>query len=136
VTTNINGDLILLIDETSLTKTSNSSYTIDRNANALTLMCLNKDSIPLFIPSSIKNEITNVCHISVFPNPTSDIFNIESTQILNSIKVVKIDGTIVINQKSISNTNYIDLKNHPSGIYIVQCTTDKNQTIAEKIIKQ
>lgn len=136
VTTNINGDLILLIDETSLTKTSNSSYTIDRNANALTMICLNKESIPLFIESSINNEITNICHISVFPNPTSDIFTIESTQILNSIKVFKIDGTMVINQNSISDINYIDLKNHPSGIYIIQCSTDNNQTIAKKIIKQ
>ena len=72
LTTNNNGDLILLIDETSITKTSNSSYTFDRNANALTMICLNKDSIPLFFPNSLNNEITNESPIIVFPNPTSD----------------------------------------------------------------
>ena len=136
LTTNNNGDLILLIDETSITKTSNSSYTFDRNANALTMICLNKDSIPLFFPNSLNNEITNESPISVFPNPTSDIFKIESTQIINSIKIFKIDGTMVINQNQLSDSNYIDLKNQPSGIYIMQCTTDNNKNITKIIVKK
>lgn len=43
---------------------------------------------------------------------------------------------MVINQNQLSDSNYIDLKNQPSGIYIMQCTTDNNKNITKIIVKK
>ncbi len=52
----------------------------------------------------------------LFPNPTSDVFNVRGSTQIESIKVYNIQGNLVKEERS----NRIDMANEPSGIYFVR----------------
>ena len=84
------------------------------------------------------NEHLNNYSINIYPNPTSDILNINcSDETYVGIKIKDIKGGIV---KSISNTflnnNYcIDLGNFNSGVYFLEIVFNSNKKQVYKIQK-
>lgn len=82
-------------------------------------------------------ESLNVGHftknnLKIYPNPTSDILNIQTDLAIESISVYNQLGQLVKNQKQQS----IDLTNVPNGLYILQIKLEDGQTATQKIIKK
>lgn len=75
-----------------------------------------------------ENKINTV--VSVYPNPTSGIINVETDRI-ESIEILNIEGKQVYTGKETE----IDLSKELDGIYIIKVITDK-QVITKKIVKQ
>ncbi len=77
--------------------------------------------------------------VSVYPNPVVDNLNIRVNDKLNNvnIKVFNPMGQIVYQNdfKSLSNTESIDFKSNPSGVYMVYIKSDEG-TITKKVIKK
>ena len=103
---------------------ANPTFTADANFTAITATLAN----PEF---SIKPEVT------IYPNPTNGIFNIDFKNDVNSIRVVDILGKVVYSEKiasaSADTTKRIDLSNLNNGLYIVSVTND-NGTSNYKVI--
>lgn len=80
---------------------------------------------------SIKPEIT------IYPNPTNGIFNMDFKNDVNSIRVIDILGKVVYSEKmasaSAGTTKRIDLSSLNNGLYIVSVAND-NGTSNYKII--
>lgn len=74
--------------------------------------------------------------IEVYPNPTSNKINIESTKRLDQIRVFDISGKMLLN-KSINGQSsaVIDLSNLKSGVYLLKLNSDK-ASITKRIIKK
>lgn len=82
---------------------------------------------------STENEVFSENRISLFPNPTSDILNIESESVIDSISVSDINGRFVA--ANFFDTNKVDVQNLQSGIYFLQIVSNsKINTI--KFIKE
>ncbi len=79
------------------------------------------------------NTIENV--ISFYPNPTSDILNInfESNQTAQ-MRIVDISGKLFI-QSELNQTNQIDLTNLPQGVYFININVDGKE-YQNKMIKK
>ncbi|MBN2890318.1 MAG: T9SS type A sorting domain-containing protein [Bacteroidales bacterium] len=74
--------------------------------------------------------------ISIFPNPTSDFININSSEIANfDVKIIDVDGRNIVNQNVTGNQTQIDFTNFANGIYILSITKN-NQVQTFKIIKK
>lgn len=76
-------------------------------------------------------------NISIYPNPTSDIFNLASTtSTIESIKLTDLNGRVVknINVNSLSSTE-VNISDLTSGMYFVTVQTD-NGSGSTKIIKK
>ncbi len=73
------------------------------------------------------NEVNGENGIELYPNPTTDILQIHSTDhsILQQVKIVDATGNIVTTLKLNSSKTVIDAKNFASGLYVLQVTTDK-----------
>jgi alpha-tubulin suppressor-like RCC1 family protein len=95
-------------------------------------------------PGSLGNEeITlNSTNISVYPNPTNDIINVDytlenSTKI--TIQITNIQGQIIneikIDRNSGTQTETIDLSNQSSGMYFITLTTENN-SFTSKVVKR
>ena len=96
------------------------------------------------IPVSINehNNIQSKISISIFPNPTSDKFTIQSPILKDEIVSLKLFdnmGRIVkkIEQKKLRESSIqVDLNLHPTGIYFIQIMNKEYQVLGfEKIIK-
>jgi len=87
------------------------------------------------------NTITEVENgfVSLFPNPTKDLFTIElANGSANkwSVEVYDISGKTVAYQRALSTNNYvIDLSKSESGVYLVRIQIG-NKMVFHKVIKQ
>lgn len=83
-----------------------------------------------FILNRVEQFTTNIDtileNLLIYPNPTSDYIQIEvKNPILAHLKVIDLDGKIVINQ-SFSKEIKLDLRNHAQGNYLLIIENDGN----------
>jgi len=79
------------------------------------------------------NKIKNI-DVFIYPNPFSDIIQIEYSESAN-IEIINIQGQIIENLITKDTKTTIDLTKLSSGVYIIKAQTDKGVTI-KKILKQ
>jgi len=74
--------------------------------------------------------------VHVYPNPSSGIVNIDLDQAgeLTDIRIVNMQGKVLLHQEGISGLYQIDLKAFPAGIYILQLLSDHKINHTQKII--
>lgn len=68
-----------------------------------------------------------------FPNPTRDYITISSNKIIDRIELFNLLGTLVLNTEV--NTNKIDIRDLPNGIYLMAVYSGTERTI-KKVIKE
>jgi hypothetical protein len=73
--------------------------------------------------------------INIFPNPTSDFINIKSDEMIKSIKIYDITGSLIKIEKTSDKTSKIDISSFLKGIYIISIET-KSGIETKKIIKE
>ena len=78
------------------------------------------------------NENANI--ISVYPNPTSEIFVVNGIENIQTINIYSLNGQKA-NFRRISNNSF-DISNLQDGIYIVSILTEDGHTYSTKISKQ
>lgn len=81
----------------------------------------------------VENPIATTNGVSVYPNPTQNVFNVKSTQEeISKIEVYTVTGQKVIEQ---SGDTSVSLAGLNSGLYIVYVRTE-TQTIVKRVLKQ
>lgn len=81
-------------------------------------------------PTSI-NEFSQENKISIYPNPTSDILNIDNSIAVTKVSVFDITGKVVMNAYS----NQINVSNISTGVHFIKVETD-DTIYTERFIKQ
>lgn len=69
--------------------------------------------------------------ISVYPNPAADGINVKSATMITKIQVMNLLGQDVYSAAVNSNEIFVDLKNQPSGVYIIRV----NDTYNVRVVK-
>lgn len=96
------------------------------------------NNAPLIRPAAFKTAatlgITNleVTEFSVYPNPSTGIFNINTSEVVN-IKVVDITGKVVYQAQNVDNNGVVNLSSLQKGVYLMQVSGDTIQR-TEKLI--
>ncbi len=72
--------------------------------------------------------------LTIYPNPTKDIFSINTNNKIESIKVYDVFGKIILEKTVVNQKETIDLSSYNNGIYIIRVQADKN-IITSKIVK-
>jgi bacillopeptidase F len=81
---------------------------------------------------------TNIQDISIYPNPTNGLFNIDlgnSSQGIYSIIITDMLGKVVHNNQTNKSKTVIDLSHLNNGIYLINIQ-NKDSKITKKLIKQ
>jgi hypothetical protein len=94
-------------------------------------------SLPLAVTVSVTlgTHDFDDLNFNYYPNPTSSILNIESSEIITETKVFNLLGQIIKSQKSSSTEVQIDLSDLPEAAYLVKIVAnEKEKTI--KVIKK
>jgi len=77
------------------------------------------------------NKIT----VNVYPNPTNDIINIETSETLQNYEVYNVLGQ-QIQKGMFGNNNQINLHGATAGTYFIKVTTAQGSTATVKVIKK
>ena len=76
------------------------------------------------------NFSANNLEFNLYPNPASDILNIESENELKSVEIYSLQGQKVMSSKN----NVINISDLASGLYLVQVTDIENITATKKLV--
>ncbi len=86
--------------------------------------------------ADIDSELSSQAELAIYPNPVSDILNInfpENSQ-NNLIQVYDISGKLVIEQKESSSNALVNFDGLQKGLYIIKIKTD-SESIIRKVMK-
>lgn len=71
--------------------------------------------------------------VTLFPNPSADRITIKAPQ-QSTISVISPSGSVIHQQKTISENTEINLANQASGVYFVKISNDEFKSITKKVI--
>jgi hypothetical protein len=122
------------LDLTFYNKTTKSGFANAKIANMIKTQnvvqpsCYNTKALGID-NFEIKDEVL------VYPNPTSEIVMIQSTNAINSVSIYAMDGRNINTYRNPLTTNdySIDVQNFAVGIYTLKVNTDKG-SFSKKII--
>ena len=139
--------VVMLMTVTTLkSQTFKAVYTYDANGNRITANVIYLSSSPSNASANSENEVkvdlSTELSVKIYPNPTQGDLKIEITggnceslnNTSNCIKVWDMVGKMIINLKSISEMNSVDLTSCSKGAYIMHITIN-GKTKDYKIIK-
>ncbi len=89
------------------------------------------DNINIIDLENLKLNEYNNTETSIYPNPTTDYININSSEKNNTIKITDLTGKEIFNG---INTNKINVTHLTKGIYLINIKTDNSESI-QKFIK-
>jgi hypothetical protein len=73
----------------------------------------------------------------LYPNPASDVINIEHVRPVTEIRILDILGQVVGEFSTTRSRNYVlDISELKKGIYFVRITDEENNTYSQKVMKQ
>jgi hypothetical protein len=98
----------------------------DRNVPVVTNTV--KNTIVTFLPTSTNDLLGE---LKVYPNPVSDIINIETLTPIKSVKIFNLYGQLLIE----TQTSEVSLKSLVTGIYLVEVNTNEGK-MTQRIVKQ
>ena len=81
------------------------------------------------------NELKNSFSFSLFPNPSSGIFTISSSEKLNSIEIFDVLGKEIMQQEAGSRKQEINISNFTPGIYFIKVFSESGIFSIQKMIK-
>jgi hypothetical protein len=81
-------------------------------------------------------DLTNLAKVNVYPNPTSDIWNIELNETLvSSLELIDLQGKRVYSSYSIKSNQSVDASSFPKGIYFLRITSN-SESLIKRVIKR
>jgi hypothetical protein len=94
-----------------------------------------------FIIDDVK--ITNVAgieensmEVSVYPNPATDVLNIQLTENASSVSVLGMDGKVISTQVVNENSTTVNVSNLVSGVYFYEVVAENGTIVRNTFVKK
>lgn len=82
------------------------------------------------------NSQSSNSQMTIYPNPGSSNFTIQSDKTISQIQIFDITGKIVFSKSNIEKSLLqVDISNFENGVYIVEIIDENNDQITQKLIK-
>jgi hypothetical protein len=121
-----------LFDSTTMLYDSDNYLITQNNYSVDTLGSVyNYQKNNYYYQSTLSIPELNEISVSIFPNPSSDYVQIQTSENIKSVEVYNTSGQLLIRQ----NMAQVDVRNLPSGAYVVRGQTD-NGSFSKKFVKE
>jgi hypothetical protein len=132
--TNGHGNILLKIRSK---ESLNSGDSVTKKANIFfdyNFPILTNDARTTFQDLSIEEHLKDNS-ITIYPNPSRDVVNIEASSAINSVQVYDIQGRLLMTHLANDSKTIIDIADKANGVYFFKINSDKGIKV-EKIIKK
>jgi len=82
------------------------------------------------------NVNENNLDLSVYPNPAENVLNIDAAESLSSVKVIGMDGRVVVNKEVNGNSTSVDVSGIEAGSYYYEVVSSKGIVSRSSFVKQ
>lgn len=87
------------------------------------------------LPNLSTDEIKTSEKATLYPNPVTNVLNIDAKNQINQVKVYNMAGQQVLSKEASSKSSQVDMSTLKSGVYLVEVTSD-SITTTYKVIKK
>lgn len=121
-------------DETEVIATDESVPDIDDPSFLMGMTYYYIDDVSVTVATASAENFSNI-NLKLYPNPTTDVINIEgdSTSEIKKISLISLEGKLI---KSYNASDVISLHDVAIGTYFLQLTLNDGSVYSEKIIKK
>lgn len=116
------------------------SYIIESNGTDIALILTNEEGYKAFYGNTPLNVNSyDVSRFAIFPNPSKDILNITSTELIENlnIKVYSTECKLLKSQNiDFKDQQSIDVSNLSNGIYFLNIEDESGRVVVKKFLKQ
>jgi hypothetical protein len=130
--TNTDGDFADAVTHTGEFWSDGAFYTFGDPNNWGLLIAIAAYPVVNFQVGLTENEIVS----SVYPNPASEVLNINLKANATSVSIISMDGKVVSTQNVTSNTVAVDLSNVLAGAYIYEIVAENGTVIRNTFVKK
>ena len=130
--TNTDGDFADATTHTGEFWSDNTFHTFGDANNWGVLIAIAAFPVVNFQAALSENELI----ASVYPNPASDVLNINLKANATSVSIISMDGKVVSTQNVSSNTVAVDLSNVLAGAYIYEIVAENGTVIRNTFVKK
>ena len=74
--------------------------------------------------------------VSVYPNPTSEVLNIELSEMATSINIIGLDGKVLSHNDVNSLSTSVDVSMLKSGMYFYEVISESGKMIRKSFVKK
>ncbi|WP_300566648.1 choice-of-anchor J domain-containing protein [Flavobacterium sp.] len=93
------------------------------------------DNIKFSPTPLLSNDDYSFIGLKYYPNPVTNILNVENNSEISSVEIFTITGQSIFNKEYSTNNIRIDMNHLPNGVYFVKINSeDKNKTL--KVVKE
>lgn len=82
------------------------------------------DNIYLYRPATASTQSFSASSISMYPNPSTNVLNIDAKSAIDSISIFNILGQVVINKTVENSSISLDVSTLNAGVYVITATID------------
>jgi len=106
----------------------------------IAVQCVSQDAFVfmidnLMVSSTVGIEENEMSNISIYPNPATNLVNIESDVQINSIQIINYTGQVVYNQQTSGTNVQVNTNDFSAGVYFVNISTSEGTAIHKLLIK-
>ncbi|WCM41943.1 T9SS type A sorting domain-containing protein [Flavobacterium sp. CBA20B-1] len=84
---------------------------------------------------SVSTDDFNTLSFNVYPNPTTSIINVETTEQLSAYTIYDATGRLV-QESMFDSSNQINMENNSNGVYFIKIVTVEGNTGTVKVVKR
>jgi hypothetical protein len=123
-----NGDYKIIADLVGYKSDTSQVFTIGTlNSNLNAALCIDEPSKTIGVcddATYVKPKVLDNLNVSIYPNPTSGVFTINTS--VGNAKIIVLNGLgeELLIENSNGNTKTIDLSGYPNGVYILQIISE------------
>src|SRR5690606_39085476 len=124
-------ELTIEVPETT-TVTNDTTYYVTQTLDG----CESITALAVTVDVTLSNNTLDLVDLKVYPNPASDVINVDYKEDISSITIYDMNGRQVAHKKLNNSSNVISVQQLASGTYIMKVETVNKQTSLVKFIKK
>jgi len=111
----------------------NNVYVAFRHHNCTDNFAIILDDVKITNVAGIEE---NSMEVSVYPNPATDVLNIQLTANASSISILGMDGKVISTQVVNANTSAVNVSNLVSGVYFYEVVAENGTIVRNTFVKK
>ena len=94
------------------------------------------ERLPITVSVILGNPAFELKGVKVYPNPASDVVNVQANEVLSGVVIYNLLGQEVLRQSANADTVQLNISSLPQATYIMQASTANGGAATFKIVKQ
>jgi hypothetical protein len=111
----------------------NNVYVAFRHHNCTDNFAIILDDVKI---TNVAGVEENSMEVSVYPNPATDVLNIQLAENVSSVSVLGMDGKVISTQVVNANTATVNVSNLVSGVYFYEVVAENGTIVRNTFVKK